>query len=282
MIHKGNEKMITYINDIQKKYENDLVKHLRAYNKKFTGETEFKKAYIYMVDDEKLIGAMTLSCFWDWATIGDVYYENIDVLKCLVQKGFELYKNQIIGVKFFSPVKDRFNDFLKIGFIHTKTLKNMGYSKDFYYADLYELKEKNSCKQQIIIESEAHDIYHRLAEAKFKAFQQKYHLTDKIDDLFIVALDQDTFVGGVSCDIYEDTIYISRLVVTKSHRGQDIGTHLMKKVEEEAKHRCIHLLQLGTCEFQAKDFYQKLGYEVVYERKEHPRGFKAFTLIKRI
>jgi len=39
---------------------------------------------------------------------------------------------------------------------------------------------------------------------------------------------------------------------------------------------------LGTCEFQAKGFYEKLDFEVVYDRENNPKGYKSYTILKRL
>jgi hypothetical protein len=54
----------------------------------------------------------------------------------------------------------------------------------------------------------------------------------------------------------------------------------MMRVEEEAKRRRLKMIDLGTSDFQAKDFYEKLGYKAVYTQKNQPRGYNTYTMIK--
>ena len=48
------------------------------------------------------------------------------------------------------------------------------------------------------------------------------------------------------------------------------------------KVRSIKFLELGTTEFQAKPFYEKLGYKVVHEMDDYPKGYKCYTLFKEL
>ena len=97
-----------------------------------------------------------------------------------------------------------------------------------------------------------------------------------------IALDGDQCIGGVSGDIYEKTIYVSRLAVDPLYKNQKIGSKLMSFVEEEANMRGIKFIELGTTDFQARPFYEKLGYKVVHETDDYPKGYKCYTLIKEL
>ncbi|MFW5794273.1 MAG: GNAT family N-acetyltransferase [Bacillota bacterium] len=103
-----------------------------------------------------------------------------------------------------------------------------------------------------------------------------YRFTEKE----IVALDNNNFIGGISCEIYDDTLYISRIAVKENYRKKQIGKNLMQFLEKEAKKRNLKVIQLGTCEFQAKGFYNKLEYKIVFTRDNNPKGYKNYTMIK--
>jgi ribosomal protein S18 acetylase RimI-like enzyme len=77
-------------------------------------------------------------------------------------------------------------------------------------------------------------------------------------------------------------LYINRLAVDPKYRNHLIGTTLVTHAIHYAKEKGIKLVMLGTCEFQARGFYEKLGFKVVYERDNNPKGYKSYTMLKRI
>ena len=80
----------------------------------------------------------------------------------------------------------------------------------------------------------------------------------------------------------EDSFHIDLLVVPKEYRGKNIGKTMMLMAEDEAIKRGIGTMDLSTGEYGTKPFYEKLGYRVVYTRKNHPTGYRNFKLIKHI
>jgi GNAT superfamily N-acetyltransferase len=99
-------------------------------------------------------------------------------------------------------------------------------------------------------------------------------------NIMYVALDYDKFVGGVHGSITEDSMYIGWLVVDEEHKGNGIGKNLMHKIEEKAKELNVYSINLGTVEFQAEKFYEKLGYKTVFIKENDPRGFKSYSMVK--
>ncbi|MEC9485850.1 MAG: GNAT family N-acetyltransferase [Candidatus Izemoplasma sp.] len=134
----------------------------------------------------------------------------------------------------------------------------------------------------IITSEEGIEEANTILEKKQKAHNKVNNLHDKNSDFAIVALDNDVFVGGVTCDVYEDSIYVHLFVVNESYRKQHIGKKLMHRVEQEARKRACIQINLGTAEFQAEGFYEKLGFEVVYTRDDNPKGYQCYTLHKKV
>ena len=56
-------------------------------------------------------------------------------------------------------------------------------------------------------------------------------------------------------------MYITLLWVSDDLRGQGFGVKLMKAAEKEARRRGIKRAWVDTFSFQARSFYEKLGYE---------------------
>lgn len=93
---------------------------------------------------------------------------------------------------------------------------------------------------------------------------------------------EDKLVGGITAKIEGFHImYIESLFVLEEYRMHKIGSSLIKKMEEYAKFEGILIIRLDTFSWQAKDFYLKLGYELIssYEIKE---GFSEYFFLKRL
>jgi ribosomal protein S18 acetylase RimI-like enzyme len=68
----------------------------------------------------------------------------------------------------------------------------------------------------------------------------------------------------------------------KNQRGKGCGKALMAQAENIARANGCIGLWLDTYEFQARGFYEKLGFEVFGTLDDHPIGQKRFFLRKRL
>jgi ribosomal protein S18 acetylase RimI-like enzyme len=88
--------------------------------------------------------------------------------------------------------------------------------------------------------------------------------------------------GGISAALHYDVLYIDNLWVEDVCRGVDYGTKLMRLAEKEGRKRGAALSWLDTYTWQARPFYEKLGYEVFgelpYWGGKHVRYFMRKTL----
>ncbi len=64
------------------------------------------------------------------------------------------------------------------------------------------------------------------------------------------------------------------------HRGH--GRRLMGLVEEAAIDRGCRHAQVTTFEFQARGFYERLGYQVFDRQKDYPPGQTFYWLCKEL
>ena len=90
--------------------------------------------------------------------------------------------------------------------------------------------------------------------------------------------DQQTIHAGLKGWTWCGSCYIQSVWVCQDVRGKGVGTQLLHTAEQEARTRgCDHMV-LSSFNFQAPDFYQKLGYEVFAVLDEHPRSHGAYFL----
>lgn len=76
-------------------------------------------------------------------------------------------------------------------------------------------------------------------------------------------------------------MYVELLAVPDALRGEGAGAALMKKAEALAVERGCVGAWLDTFAFQARGFYEKLGYAVFGEITDHPRQSARYFLSKR-
>jgi len=86
--------------------------------------------------------------------------------------------------------------------------------------------------------------------------------------------------GGIAADLWGGWLNIEFLWVDEDLREQGYATQLMQHVEAEARaYGCRHA-RVGTHSFQARPFYERLGYQVIAELEDYPPGHSDFLLRK--
>jgi GNAT superfamily N-acetyltransferase len=107
-----------------------------------------------------------------------------------------------------------------------------------------------------------------------------------IDDGLELAIFMRDEAGQVTAGLYGWTwggcCEIRSLWVDARWRGQGIGRRLMATAEQEAIRRGCQQMVLDTHDFQAPEFYRKLGFAVVGWHEEYPRGHRKVFLRKRL
>ncbi|MCR5634064.1 MAG: GNAT family N-acetyltransferase [Lachnospiraceae bacterium] len=99
---------------------------------------------------------------------------------------------------------------------------------------------------------------------------------------FVAENESGELVGAITGRAYYNEIHIGDLIVDKKQRGKNIGSGLVKAVEEEFKNKGFDKITLTTFGFQAPDFYKKLGYSLEYVREDKNPKLKKYFYIKLI
>ena len=87
-------------------------------------------------------------------------------------------------------------------------------------------------------------------------------------------------IGGILGGTYWGWMYVDILWVHESHRYKGIGSKLLHEAEKEAIRRDCHHVHLDTMSWQAPEFYQKHGYEVIGILPDIPNGNQKYLLMK--
>jgi GNAT superfamily N-acetyltransferase len=89
-------------------------------------------------------------------------------------------------------------------------------------------------------------------------------------------------VGGLLGTTRWNWLYVAKLWVAESERGSGIGSRLMRRAEEIARDRgCIGAV-LDTFEFQARPFYERMGYALFGTLEGYPPGYRQYYLSKKL
>lgn len=99
---------------------------------------------------------------------------------------------------------------------------------------------------------------------------------------FAVMLRDETgaMQGAVSGGLWGNSLHINALWVADGLRGQGSGTRLMLAAEDHARRRGARLAYVETLSFQARPFYERLGYTVFGELPEIADGVTLYFLRK--
>jgi len=92
--------------------------------------------------------------------------------------------------------------------------------------------------------------------------------------------DAGELIGGLLGETYWLWLHINILWVHENHRRNGIGKQLMARAEAEAIQRGCRHAYLDTLEFQAPDFYSKLGYSVWGVLDDFPPGHRRIFFKK--
>lgn len=87
-------------------------------------------------------------------------------------------------------------------------------------------------------------------------------------------------IGGLEGSTYWDWLNIRLLWVSNDMRGYGCGRKLVEAAEKCAVNRGCHGAVVDTFSFQAREFYEALGYEMFGSLDDFPTGHKRIYLKK--
>lgn len=88
------------------------------------------------------------------------------------------------------------------------------------------------------------------------------------------------FMGVVIVEPFWEQLHIKYLFVEELYRNRGIGRKLMKRALEFGKKKGYHFAFVETMNFQAPDFYQKLGFVMEFSRTGFAKGTSLHYLRK--
>lgn len=94
--------------------------------------------------------------------------------------------------------------------------------------------------------------------------------------------DSGEIKGGLIGRALAGWLHIDTLFVDPDYRRRGYGAAMMKVAEDEARARGCKYAWLDTFEFQARPFYERLGYESFGVLDDHPIGHTHYFMYKRL
>lgn len=103
----------------------------------------------------------------------------------------------------------------------------------------------------------------RLADLLYEYNAEKTGFTDGRRYGLYLRNGTGEIIGGADGWTWGGTCFVTTLIVPPSLRGIGVGTRLMMRIEAEAQRRGCNKIILRSDDYQAPDFYRKLGFKQV-------------------
>lgn len=97
---------------------------------------------------------------------------------------------------------------------------------------------------------------------------------------YFIKENNEKIVGGCNGCLLYGCLVVDTLWVAETLRGQGYGTKLMKMAEDIGKENKCRFMTVNTMDWEALDFYKKLGFKVEFERKGFDKGSVFYFLRK--
>lgn len=103
---------------------------------------------------------------------------------------------------------------------------------------------------------------------------------DGFDSVAVFIREDRDILGGISGVINWNWLQISLLWVDDTLRGGGYGRQLIETLESLARERGCERAHVDTFSFQAREFYESLGYRVFATLEDYPPGHSRYYLKK--
>lgn len=104
------------------------------------------------------------------------------------------------------------------------------------------------------------------------------------EEIALLVRDEHTneIIGGLYGEIFYRWLFIELLAIPEQARGQGIGSRLMNMAEDVAREKGCVGIWLDTFDFQAPEFYEKLGFTEFGHLDDFPPEHKRYFFQKRL
>ncbi len=100
--------------------------------------------------------------------------------------------------------------------------------------------------------------------------------------LAVLLKDGDRTIGGLTGWTMWSWLFVALFFIPGTERGRGLGTRILRMAEDEARRRGCVGVWLDTHSWQARPFYEKLGYTQFGELPDYPPGHSRYLVHKRL
>jgi ribosomal protein S18 acetylase RimI-like enzyme len=93
---------------------------------------------------------------------------------------------------------------------------------------------------------------------------------------------EGNIIGGLRALCFWNTLHIELVWVSTEHREKGTGSGLVQQAERFALQQGYELALLETTSWQAKPFYEKLGYELMATLAQYPKDHATHFMKKKL
>ncbi|MCW8399688.1 GNAT family N-acetyltransferase [Legionella sp. PATHC038] len=136
---------------------------------------------------------------------------------------------------------------------------------------------------KIITDFKENDVVSKIIYENLKKFNESIIGNYEAKPFIIHAQTEGLEVlGGIKGDIFGKLCRVFTVWIHEQYRRQGLGRELFEQLDVFAKENHCQMIQLDTAEFQAKGFYQKLGYQVIATLPDNFMGYTSYILRKNL
>ncbi|WP_392537165.1 GNAT family N-acetyltransferase [Legionella sp. 227] len=136
---------------------------------------------------------------------------------------------------------------------------------------------------KIITDFKENDVVAKIIYENLKKFNESIIGNYEAKPFIIHAQNEVSEVlGGIKGDIFGKLCRVFTVWIHEQYRRQGLGRELFEQLDVFAKENHCQMIQLDTAEFQAKGFYQKLGYQVIATLPDNFMGYTSYILRKNL
>ena len=120
-------------------------------------------------------------------------------------------------------------------------------------------------------------------EDKLSAYDNDF-IKFKLDgNIHIGIKENGKLIAGLdACMTAFKILYVSTVFVEEPYRRKGYGSKLMQEMEKRAKKLGANIIRLDTFNWQGKEFYSAIGYEMVGSYENKLEGYSEHFFLKRL
>ena len=120
-------------------------------------------------------------------------------------------------------------------------------------------------------------------ENKLDEYDENY-IKYKLNGQIQIGIEENgKVVAGLdACMTAFKILYVSTVFVSDEYRRKGYGKKLIVEMEKRAKSLGANTIRLDTFNWQGKEFYEALGYEMVGQYTNDDDGYSEYFFLKRI